>query len=141
MTMTLEPQLHGPITRLMLARYLVCSDDPNPVHVDEPFARSLGFPSVIAQGMVSYGWLAEMLTRAYGADNIRSLAARFSSPVFPGEEVTVGGTQTRRWVEGGSTFMELDVFADVAGSHRMTGIAVVEVEKDEVNMDKEVESA
>lgn len=124
--MNVEPQQHGPVTRLMIARYLVCSDDPNPVHVDEPFARSLGFPSVIAQGMLSAGWIAEALVRVVGQDRVRSFAVRFSAPVYPGEMVSVGANSLRRWSEGDISFEELDIYAEVEGSRRVNGTAVVD---------------
>ena len=47
--MNLPPPLEiGPITRTDIVRYAGASGDLNPIHHDEGFATSAGFPSVLA---------------------------------------------------------------------------------------------
>jgi acyl dehydratase len=68
------------------------SGDRNPLHSDPWFARELaGFPKPILHGLCTYGVSGRALVAELGkgdAANIASIAARFTSPVFPGETLT-----------------------------------------------------
>lgn len=82
----------GPLTRQHLVRYAGASGDFNPMHYDDEFARSAGFPSVFAQGMLSAGVLGTFVAEWLGPRNVRSLSVRFREQVWPGDEVTCSGT-------------------------------------------------
>ena len=72
----------GPITREHLKRYADASGDHNPIHLDEEFAKSAGYPSVFAHGMLSMGYLGELLVTAGGApEAVRKFKARFAQHV------------------------------------------------------------
>jgi acyl dehydratase len=45
----------GAITKDMLKVYGPAAGDPNPMHVDEEFAKNAGYPGVFAHGMLSMG--------------------------------------------------------------------------------------
>lgn len=83
----LASERHAPITRLEIAWYRVASYDLNPIHVDEPYARAAGFPSVVGQGMFPLGFLGRQLTSLVGLERIRSLGGDFVGPVLPGDEL------------------------------------------------------
>lgn len=68
------------------------SGDRNPLHSDPWFAREMaGFPTPILHGLCTYGFAGRALLGEL-ADNdsskLTAVAARFSSPVFPGETLT-----------------------------------------------------
>ncbi|MEO8114243.1 MAG: MaoC/PaaZ C-terminal domain-containing protein [Phenylobacterium sp.] len=66
--------------------------DRNPLHSDPDFARRAGFPKPILHGLCTYGITCRAVLQAitgYDPDQIASHEVRFSSPVFPGEMVTV----------------------------------------------------
>jgi acyl dehydratase len=69
------------------------SGDRNPLHSDPWFAtEKAGFPKPILHGLCTYGFTGRALLHGLcGGDpaRFRSMAARFSSPVFPGETLTV----------------------------------------------------
>lgn len=68
--------------------------DRNPIHVDPAAARAAGFERPILHGLCTYGVVGYLLTRSvcnYQPQRIQSLAARFISPVFPGETIRVEG--------------------------------------------------
>jgi len=68
------------------------SGDRNPLHSDPWFAREMaGFTKPILHGLCSYGVAGRALVAELGkgvAANVTAIAARFTSPVFPGETLT-----------------------------------------------------
>ena len=68
------------------------SGDRNPLHSDPWFAQNLaGFPKPILHGLCTYGVAGRALVGELGggdATKVSAVAARFSSPVFPGETLT-----------------------------------------------------
>ena len=68
------------------------SGDYNPLHIDPAAAAFGGFPAPILHGLCTYGHCGQLLLGALcGGDAARfgSLKARFSSPVYPGDVLTV----------------------------------------------------
>ena len=66
--------------------------DRNPLHADPEFARRAGFPRPILHGLCTYGLTCRAVLQAitdYDPEQILSHQVRFSSPVFPGELITV----------------------------------------------------
>ena len=67
------------------------SGDRNPLHSDPWFAQLAGFPTPILHGLCTYGVAGRALVAELcdgDATRIAAIAARFSSPVFPGETLT-----------------------------------------------------
>jgi acyl dehydratase len=67
------------------------SGDRNPLHSDPWFAQLAGFPTPILHGLCTYGVAGRALVSELGAGDatkITSIAARFTSPVFPGDTLT-----------------------------------------------------
>jgi acyl dehydratase len=68
------------------------SGDRNPLHSDPSFAAMGGFPKPILHGLCTYGFTGRALLHTLCASDpsrFRSMEGRFSSPVFPGETLTV----------------------------------------------------
>lgn len=95
----------GPITRTDIVRYAGAGGDLNPIHHDEPFARSAGLPGVFGMGMLHAGILGDRLARWVGPDNIRTFAVRFTGQVWPGDVLTFSGRVVA--VDGGLATIEL----------------------------------
>ncbi|API59923.1 3-alpha,7-alpha,12-alpha-trihydroxy-5-beta-cholest-24-enoyl-CoA hydratase [Tardibacter chloracetimidivorans] len=71
--------------------------DRNPLHADPQIARKAGFDRPILHGLATYGVAGVALISALCGNDparLRSLRARFTSPVFPGETL-----QTEIWRE------------------------------------------
>jgi acyl dehydratase len=88
----LPPRSFGPITRTDIVRYQGASGDFNPIHHDEDFAKSAGFPTVFSVGMLQAGYLATYATDLFGPASVRNFRVRFSEQVWPGDVLTCDGT-------------------------------------------------
>ncbi len=74
------------------------SGDRNPLHSDPEFAKMGGFDKPILHGLCSYGFTGRALLHTLcGSDpsKFKSMKARFSRPVIPGDTLTVS-----MWVDG-----------------------------------------
>jgi acyl dehydratase len=72
--------------------------DDNPLHADPSLAAKAGFPRPILHGLCTFGVVGHALLRgllSYDAGRLRSMAARFTSPVYPGETI-----RTEIWHDG-----------------------------------------
>lgn len=100
----------GPIERIQLVKYAGASGDFNPIHVDETYARSAGMKSVFAHGMLSMGFMGQLLTDWIGeqGDLVR-FKVRFKSIVWPGDVITNRGKVTRKYEADGRGLVELDL--------------------------------
>lgn len=71
------------------------SGDVNPLHADAELAKSVGFPQgPILHGLCTYGFVGRALVRhACGGDpsKLRSFAAQFRKPVWPGDTIVTQG--------------------------------------------------
>lgn len=68
------------------------SGDYNPLHVDPSMASMGGFNQPILHGLCSYGIITKLLAEKYldsDVSKFESMAARFTSHVFPGETLVV----------------------------------------------------
>jgi acyl dehydratase len=93
-------EITTPINSALLYRL---NGDLNPIHVDPVAARKAGFERPILHGLCTYGVVGYLLVRSVcGHDpaRLRSLGARFSSPVYPGETIRVEGCRS----DGGVNF-------------------------------------
>jgi len=88
------------------------SGDRNPLHSDPSFAAMGGFDRPILHGLCTYGFTGRALLHTLcGGDpaRFRSVEGRFSSPVLPGEALTV-----KMWVDGDAA-----VFQTTGGDGRV----------------------
>ncbi|MGV3634866.1 MAG: MaoC/PaaZ C-terminal domain-containing protein [Pseudorhodoplanes sp.] len=85
-------------TRPEMALIYRLSADVNPLHADPEVARAAGFPRPILQGLGSFGVAGHAILRSvcnYDPMRMKSIAGRFSAPVFPGETI-----RTEIWRDG-----------------------------------------
>jgi acyl dehydratase len=85
-------------TRIDQALLYRLSGDRNPLHSDPSFAAMGGFDRPILHGLCTYGFTGRALLHTLCAGDparFRSMEGRFSSPVMPGESLTVS-----MWVDG-----------------------------------------
>lgn len=115
----------GPITPTDIVRYAGASGDFNPIHHDEGFARSAGFPTVFSIGMFQASLLATFATEWLGAANVRRFRVRFLEQVWPGDVLTCSGRATGVEREDGEQRIEVELACTrQTGGVAVTGTAV-----------------
>ena len=79
------------VTTMQLVKYAGASDDYNRIHYDQPYAiGEAGLGGIIAHGMLTLAFMSSAVTEWAGAAAvIRHLDGRFTSPVRPGDIVSV----------------------------------------------------
>ncbi len=81
------------LSRTQIVQYAGASGDYNPLHTDEVFATQVaGYPSVFAHGMLTMGMTGRMLTDLVGDGRLLSFGVRFTSQVWPGDDLTATAT-------------------------------------------------
>ncbi len=81
------------------------SGDWNPLHADPDIAKAVGFEAPILHGLCTYGCTTRAVVRELCGNDpskLKSMGVRFSSPVIPGDLLTVE-TKT----EGKTIFVEV----------------------------------
>ncbi len=80
------------------------SGDRNPLHSDPEFAKLAGFETPILHGLCTYGVTGRALLHTLCESDVgkfKSMDARFSKPVLPGEDLTV-----KMWVDGNEAIFQ-----------------------------------
>ena len=80
-----------PISRASLALYAGASGDHNPIHIDTDYTTQIGFPDVIAHGMLIMGYLGRILTNNINQSKILEFDVRFVSITNVGDQLTCSG--------------------------------------------------
>jgi acyl dehydratase len=116
----------GPITKDEIAGYSRAAGDPNPMHVDEEFAKASGYPGVFAQGMLSMGYLGQYLTGLAGIGNVQLLQARFAKITWPDETITCRAKVIGKRSVRGEQLVDLELTTEnQAGEIKIVGKATV----------------
>jgi acyl dehydratase len=107
----LPERTFGPLSRTDIVKYQGASGDFNPIHHDEGFAKSAGFPTVFSVGMLQASYLATYATDLLGPTNVRRFRTRFREQVWPGDVLTCTGTVTavRTDDQSGEKVADLDL--------------------------------
>jgi acyl dehydratase len=80
------------VKREQVKAYADASGDQNPLHQDDAFARSVGFPGIIAHGMFTMAHLTSALTDWVGDPAaLASLEVQFRAVVFMDETIVAKG--------------------------------------------------
>jgi acyl dehydratase len=108
-----------PLTRTDIVRYQGASGDLNPIHHDEEYARSAGFPGVFAVGMLAAGILGTYLADLFGPESIRRFKVQFREQAWPGDVLTYRSVVTGREERDGERLvtLELQVLRQTGGVH------------------------
>lgn len=76
-------------TRPDMALLYRLNHDRNPLHADPAYAARAKFARPILHGLATYGVAAVAIERSFRGSALKSIEARFSKPVYPGETIAV----------------------------------------------------
>jgi acyl dehydratase len=86
------PVLSKIVRREDVKAYADASGDQNPLHQDDAFARSVGFPGIIAHGMFTMAHVVKAVTDWLGDPGaLASVDVQFRAAVFMDETLEAGG--------------------------------------------------
>jgi len=126
---SLAPLVKGPLEKSQFVAYGQAAMDANPIHTDDEFAQQSGYRSVFAQGMLSMGFLGQMLVANAGAGSVRRFKVRFTKITWPGETITCRGVVTRKYEENGRKLVDCEVHTETeSGERRVEGSATLVLE-------------
>jgi acyl dehydratase len=111
-----------PLTRTEIVRYQGASGDLNPIHHDDDFAHTAGYPSAFAPGMLAAGVLGTHLAETFGPEHIRRLKVRFRAQAWPGDILTYAVSVSGR--SGETLTVDCEVTRQTGEVH-LTGEAVI----------------
>jgi acyl dehydratase len=86
------PVLTKVVRREDVKAYADASGDQNPLHQDDAFAQSVGFPGIIAHGMFTMAHVVKAVTDWLGDPGaLASIDVQFRAAVFMDETLEAGG--------------------------------------------------
>jgi acyl dehydratase len=100
------------IDRADVKAYADASGDQNPLHQDDDFARSVGFPGIIAHGMFSMAHLVKALKDWVGnPSDLKSISVQFRAVVYMDETLVAKARVTSK--DPSTNQVTLDVWAEL----------------------------
>jgi len=126
------PELRKTVTVEQIRAYAEASGDRNPIHLDDVFARSAGLPGVIAHGMLTMAFAAQLVTDWLGdRRRLTAFRGRFSGMVLPGDELRCAGTVAAKDDERRRLTIEVRVENQKGEKVFTKGVADVDFTKEE----------
>ena len=110
-----------------LVMYAAGGGDFNPLHHDYNFPQSKMIGSIIVHGRFKYASLGELVSNWLDhGGRIKNLGCQYRGMDLPDTEMTLGGTVTRKWEEGGEKLAELELYVNnEKGKNTTPGTAIV----------------
>jgi len=125
------PEVKKRVTQNDINLYAEASQDFNPIHIDEDFAKQTPLGGTIAHGMLVLAYVSQMMAAAFGRNWLTGgkLSVRFKAPACPGDTITVSGKIRKLQRNGEQALIICDVLCrNQNGESVITGEARVEVE-------------
>lgn len=123
------------ISQHQLNAYAYASGDHNPLHLDASFAEGTQFGGIIAHGMLTLGFVGELVTAVFGQKwlNTGALNVRFRGPAYLGDKVKAWCKVPKPSDEksgngNGMVVCSIGVLNERSGEELITGTATVTVE-------------
>ena len=105
----------APISRaITMAMCEAFSGPEKNYHNDREMARTLGFPDIVVQGMMSVCFIAEIMTRTFGEGWLRAgkLSVNLVNVVWGNDTIATCGQIAERIPEGRFTRVQVDVWGE-----------------------------
>lgn len=121
------PRLAVTTSSRLSVLWAAASGDFDPIHYDNEYAVRHSLPGTIVNGRLKVALLVRLLTSFAGPDGrLKRLAARHQGMDRIGELLTMRGVVTRKYVEGGENFVDLEIWTEnPKGERTAVGSATV----------------
>jgi acyl dehydratase len=114
------PALSKVVKREEVKAYADASGDQNPLHQDDNFARSVGFPGIIAHGMFTMAHLVKAVTDWAGDPAaLKRMKVQFRAVVFMDETIVARGRVESLDKESRRARLSVWVEVDRAGQRQL----------------------
>ncbi len=126
------PEMKKSVIQENINLYAEASQDFNPIHIDEEFAKKTPLGGTIAHGMLILAYVSQMMTAAFGRNWLTGgkLNVRFRNPARPGDIITVSGKILKVERKDGQTLIKCDVLCrNQNGESVITGEANLRVKQ------------
>jgi len=109
---SMPPLVKDPIQQIQLTKYAGASGDFNPIHQDHEFAKAAGMGDVFAHGMLSMGFVGQLVTNWAGPGNVRKLGVRFAAIVRLKDTITCRGRVLAKSSKDDTHLVDLEIWAE-----------------------------
>jgi acyl dehydratase len=114
------------LTQGDLRRYAEASADHAAVHLDDAYARALGFRGVIAHGLLVMAYLGRALSDWQPPNRLRTFSCRFLAVTLLGDRLECSGSVAALRTLGDERVADLDLeVRDGGGQLKLSGRATV----------------
>ena len=115
----------SPISHLQLVRYAGASGDFNPLHTDPKIGELVGVGGIIGHGMLTMGFVGQLLSDYVGPTALRKFGVRFKGMTRLDDVITCTGTITEKYEADGEARIAGKVqAADQNGDVKVAGTFV-----------------
>ena len=87
----------SPLSHLQLVRYAGASGDFNPLHTDPKIGELIGVGGIIGHGMLTMGFVGQLLSDYAGPTALRKFGVRFKGMTHIDDVITCTGTITEKY--------------------------------------------
>jgi acyl dehydratase len=87
----------SPLSHLQLVRYAGASGDFNPLHTDPKIGELVGVGGIIGHGMLTMGFVGQLLSDYVGSTALRKFGVRFKGMTRLDDVITCTGTITEKY--------------------------------------------
>jgi acyl dehydratase len=87
----------SPLSHLQLVRYAGASGDFNPLHTDPKIGELVGVGGIIGHGMLTMGFVGQLLSDYVGPTALRKFGVRFKGMTHIDDVITCTGTITEKY--------------------------------------------
>lgn len=106
------PYVSQPISRVHIAQFQAAANDFSPLHIDEEFARNVGFGTVFASNLFSLGLIEQALHNFADNMSIISLTATFQRIIWPQDTIVAKAMVIRHYEKNGEYRAQWNVWCE-----------------------------
>ena len=106
------------ITEDMMKSFCEICGDTNPLHIDEKYAKSAGYPSRVVYGMLVSSFYSTLAGVHLPGEHclLQEILIKFSNPVYPGDTLKISG----EIIERTDAYKRIEIKAKIFNQHGKT---------------------